>query len=208
MIYKNSAIFDFETCGLHAITDPILEVAALRIRDGNVVGVYHELANPGRLVPPEITRITGITSEMVASCTPIDDVIANLMLFVGTDSLLIGHNVAFDLGFLEVNLQRLFAKTVPNHFLDTRAMCIKRFPYKSHRLASVCEYLDIKLDGAHRALNDVMATWEVCKMLWDEANIADPQQGMEWYIDRVLHFRKYAHDPPFIPEHGTLELVG
>lgn len=208
MIYKNTAVFDFETLGLNNVTDPILEVAALRIRDGNIVGSYHELVNPGRPIPPKITELTGITNEMVANCAPVDQVICQLMAFVGGGSLLIGHNIAFDLGFLEVNHRRIYDRSVRNHFLDTRAMCIKRFPFKSHKLVDVCGYLSIELEGAHRALNDVMATWEVCKRLWDEAKIADPKQGMEWYRDRILHFRKYAHDRPFVPEYGTLELVG
>ena len=208
MIYKNTAVFDFETLGLNSATDPILEVAALRIRGGNIVGSYHELANPSLLIPARITEITSITDEMVAGCAPVDHVIHRLMAFIGDDSLLIGHNVAFDLGFLDANYRRIYGHSVCNHFLDTRAMCIKRFPFKSHKLIDVCGYLDIKFDGAHRALNDVMATWEVCKTLWDEAAIADPNQGMEWYRDRILHFRKYAYNKPFVPEHGVLELVG
>lgn len=71
MIYKNSAVFDFETTGLDRNKDTMIEVAAIRIRNGHVVGSYHELVNPGHPLPAEITNLTGVTDEMVANCAVI-----------------------------------------------------------------------------------------------------------------------------------------
>jgi len=207
LIYKNSAVFDLETTGLDRQKDTILELAVLRIRNGYITGSYHELINPGRPIPPEITALTGITEEMTADCPPLRDVLLRFMTIIDRQTLLIGHNISFDLGFLDQKHRELWGVGIHHSFLDTRALCIKRFPYKSHKLEDVCKYLDIKHQGAHRAFQDVLATWEVAKRLWDEGAIADSNEGMAWYVNRILHYRKYAHDQPFVPEHGRLELI-
>jgi DNA polymerase III alpha subunit (gram-positive type) len=209
MIHTNACVIDFETTGLDPEEATVLEVAALRIRGGKVVGIYRELFDPRQEIPAKITEITGITDDDVAECRPFQDATNGLMGFIG-DALLIGHHVAFDLRFLHYYADG-WGHMVSNRFLDTRSMAIHAWPYKAHRLTDCCQYAGIEIRDAHRALADATATWDLAQHLWDQWDIYRANreaQNRDWYIDRILHYRKYRHDPPFVPEHGTLELVG
>jgi DNA polymerase III alpha subunit (gram-positive type) len=211
MIHTNTCVFDFETTGLRPSDGAsVLEVAALRIRSGKAVGSYSELFHPGCQIPARITEITGITDGDVAGCRTWQQAIQGLMGFMG-DALLVGHNVAFDLGFLNHYSELYLNAPITNSFVDTRGMAIHAWPYKPHRLTDCCRYAGIELRDAHRALADVEMTWDLAEHLWDRwgdycAN--GEAQNRDWYVDRVLHYRKYRHDPPFVPQHGALELVG
>ena len=90
---------DIETTGLDPRKDAIIEIGAAKYDGEQVVDTWKSLINPGRLIPDAITQLTGIDSRMVASAPPISAVIQEFADFVG-DLPVLGHNVAFDLGFL------------------------------------------------------------------------------------------------------------
>lgn len=147
MIFENTTIFDFETTGLDPTKGAtILEVGALRIRHGQVVGSYTELVNPAQPVPEIITKITGITDSDVVGCRSVEQVVTSLLDFMG-DSLLIGYNVAFDLRFLH-DYSPAGRWPIMNDFLDAQGMAIHALPYRSHKLTETCKDLGIELNGA------------------------------------------------------------
>jgi len=98
-------VVDLETTGGSPLTAAITEVGAVKLRAGACLGTFQTLVNPGTGIPPEITFLTGITEAMVAPAPPIETVLPSLLEFLG-DSVVVGHNVRFDLGFLDAALRR------------------------------------------------------------------------------------------------------
>jgi len=91
---------DIETTGLDAQRDAIIEIAAVRFNGRRIEGEWNSLINPNRPIPPMITQLTGINNDMVRNAPPLKAVIQDLEAFIGSDPVL-GHNVRFDLGFLQ-----------------------------------------------------------------------------------------------------------
>lgn len=195
MIYKNTVVFDFETTGLDPHKDRIIEVAAIKIVNGKIQSTFSQLLNPEIDVPEFITNLTGIRNEDVQGAPTMKEVIPWLMTMFER-SLLVAHNALFDLSFLEANTQRHLGISLQNQFIDTRTICIDQFPYQSHKLEVMCKQLDIPLTGAHRALNDVMATWELLKKLGDRTDL-------EPFINRLYFFKKYGR-PDWAPEYSNV----
>lgn len=197
MIYENTTIFDLETTGLDPQTSKVIEIAALRIRKGKVIGSVSYLINPEVAIPAKITEITGIRNEDVEHCPTIAQIFPWLMAIFG-DSLLVAHNLLFDISFIEMLNQQLRGKSVRNAFVDTRAICIERFPYESHRLELMCQKFNIPLEGAHRALNDVEATWALLQKLHEEK----PLELSD--VNKLYYFKKYG-PPKWAPSYATVE---
>jgi DNA polymerase-3 subunit epsilon/ATP-dependent DNA helicase DinG len=146
---------DLETTGLDAGRDAIIEVGAVRIEDGRMGDRFSTLINPRRPISLFIQQITGIRNEDVAAAPVLEEVIPELLGFVGADvRAVIAHNAAFDLGFLRaagVNFHR--------PALDTFELAPILLPgMGSYALGELCRVLDIRLDDAHRALADAEAT--------------------------------------------------
>src|SRR3954470_7513434 len=97
-------VIDLETTGGSANTCAITEVGAVKLRGGECLGTFQTLVNPGSGIPPEITYMTGITEAMVTPAPRIEAVLPALLEFVGRDAVVVGHNVRFDLAFLQAAL--------------------------------------------------------------------------------------------------------
>lgn len=200
MPFQNTTIFDFETTGLSPTEDTIIEIAAIRIRNGKQVGTFSLLIDPEREVPEFITNLTGITNEDVKGQPTLAQALPFFLKFIG-NSLVVAHNAAFDLSFLLAKCA-LYDLPVPeNEFIDTRAICIDKFPYQSHKLEVMCQQLGIKLDGAHRALNDVRATGNLLHKLNKE--FGDAMN----FKNKLYYFTKYG-PPKGVPAHAELVAVG
>ena len=155
---------DLETTGLDAGRDAIIEVGAVRIEDGRIGDRFSTLINPRRPISLFIQQITGIRNEDVAAAPLLEDVIPELLGFVGADvRAVIAHNASFDLGFLRaagVNFHR--------PALDTFELAPILLPgMGSYALGELCRTLDIRLDDAHRALADAEATARLFLVLLD-----------------------------------------
>jgi len=90
---------DIETTGLDSRKDAIIEIGAVRFSASRIEAEFSTLINPNRIIPPEITQLTGINNQMVQKAPPLTAVLQELVDFVG-DCPVVGHNVQFDLGFL------------------------------------------------------------------------------------------------------------
>ncbi|MBN1630443.1 MAG: hypothetical protein JW990_11810, partial [Thermoleophilia bacterium] len=109
---------DLETTGARAGTSKITEVGAVRIEGFREVKHFGTLVNPQRPIPPMITQITGITQEMVADAPRIEEVIPELLEFL-EGAIVVAHNAAFDVGFLNYELQRLKGRRLGEGAIDT-----------------------------------------------------------------------------------------
>ena len=150
---------DTETTGLSPVDDRIVELAAVAFRaDGTELGTFEQLIDPGIPIPPLLTRIHGITDEMVAGKPSIEKVLPDFVRFIG-DGILLAHNAPYDVSMLLVPMMRLTGGIAPgNLVLDTCALARAAFPgAPNYKLSTVANLLGIPTGKAHRALSDVHA---------------------------------------------------
>ena len=105
----NYVAFDLETTGLCAEFDEIIEIGAIKVKDGKVVDKFNVLIKPKNKISKKITSINGINNEMVENCQSIEEVLPKFIEF--TEKLpLVAHNVDFDYGFINENYKRIYGK--------------------------------------------------------------------------------------------------
>ena len=150
-------VIDLETTGLSPRCDEVIEYAAIKVVNGEVVDTFQELAKPNFKVSPIITSITGITNEMLESARMTSEVYADFIKFIG-DYIVVGHNVNFDVNFLYDYGQPDF--TFRNDFVDTLKLAkLKVLGLECYKLAFLCSTFGLNQeDGYHRALFDCIQT--------------------------------------------------
>lgn len=154
---------DLETTGLDSVRDAIIEIGAVRFNGRRVEDEFHTLINPRRTIPPEITQLTGISNEMVRRAPILQEVRDDLEAFVG-DAPVLGHNVSFDMGFMQ---QRGLLGL--NETIDTYALAAVLLPTASrYNLGSLGQQLGIPLPATHRALDDARVTHQVFVQLLEK----------------------------------------
>ncbi|MBQ5709167.1 MAG: PHP domain-containing protein, partial [Anaerotignum sp.] len=160
-------VFDIETTGLSRETENITEIGAVKLQDGKIVDRFSTFVNPEKPISDEITKLTGITDEMVADAPVIQDILPEFLSFCG-DAVLVAHNANFDMGFIRVNAERKCGIEVKNTVLDTLELSRSLLPeLNKHKLNLVCDHLGVSLEGHHRAVNDAEATAEVFQKFID-----------------------------------------
>ncbi len=162
MLYDYVSI-DLETTGLNAKEDTILEIGAIRVRNGVETAFFHTLIDPKREIPQHITELTGITSSDIKGKPIFREIQNELLEFLGNDVLL-GHSLLFDYSFLKrafINNGAITKKGKGNfdrQGIDTLKMARQKLDsLESRSLGALCKYYNIPL-SAHRALNDACAT--------------------------------------------------
>ena len=149
--------FDTETTGLSPIGAHLVELSGVKFQtNGQVLSTFSQLIDPEDKIPQEATAIHGITDDMVNGQPTYSTVIPSFFQWIGQgDAVLLAHNAAFDLGFLEVALARL--NTLPPDYLvlDTLSLSRKLLPEAvNHQLRTLVEHLELSSGGYHRALAD------------------------------------------------------
>lgn len=159
-------VIDIETSGLSQEKDRIIEIAALRVKDGEPVEEYQTLVNPGIEPERKITELTGITPEMLKrDGIPTREALEKLTAFVGNLPI-VCHNVEFDCGFLINEAKRNGVKLFRNQSIDTLLLARRRVKgVKQYTLTTLCEHFGIDATGAHRALTDCHLTQKVLEKL-------------------------------------------
>lgn len=163
-------VLDLETTGGSPTACAITEIGALKFRGGECLGTFQTLVNPGVRIPREIVYLTGITEAMVGPAPIIEEVLPTFAEFIG-ESVIVGHNVRFDLGFLRANLKRLGYRTLTNTFVDTCALArrLVRDEVPNCKLSTLARHFRTVADPCHRALDDASATAEVFHALLERA---------------------------------------
>lgn len=161
-------VFDIETTGLDSLSNEIIEIGALKVKDGKVVDTFDHLIKPSHPISDFITNLTGITNEMVETAETIEEVLTQFINFIG-DNILMGHNVNFDINFVYDHAEKYNNHILNNDFIDTLRLARKLLPELSHhRLSDLADYYNIDKTGHHRALKDVEMTLEVYNHLVEE----------------------------------------
>lgn len=157
-------VVDIETTGLNATNDAIIEIAAVKVKNHEVVKTFSELINPLRPISNFITKLTGINDEMVEECESIDMILPQFLDFIEDDKIL-GHNINFDLSFLRKKCNEFGIVELNNTSVDTLKLSRNLLPQlPHHRLQDLVGYFRVSSMGAHRALADCMST----KGVYDE----------------------------------------
>ncbi|WP_088346351.1 MULTISPECIES: exonuclease domain-containing protein [Rhodomicrobium] len=153
---QDYVVIDIETTGGWAPSDRITEIGAVKLRNHQVIDRWHSLINPQRSIPPNITRLTGITNEMVRDAPVFADIADSLMEFMG-DGIFVAHNVNFDYGFIAQEYTRLDRRFRFPKFCTCAGMR-RHYPgHNSYSLGSLCGIYEISLEHHHRALCDAEA---------------------------------------------------
>lgn len=158
-------VLDFETTGFSPQTDEIIEIGAVKYRNGEEVDRYGTLVKPEKEIPFEVTKLTGITSEMLREAPAGPQALAALRDFIG-DTVLVAHNAAFDLGFLKVGFRKHLQQEVQNRVIDTLGVARVALPQlKNHKLDTLVKEFKIELANHHRAVDDAAATGKLWQIL-------------------------------------------
>ncbi|MGH3562557.1 MAG: DEDD exonuclease domain-containing protein, partial [Mycobacterium sp.] len=193
-------VVDLETTGARASAaagtapDAITEIGAVKVRGGAVLGEFATLVDPQRGIPPQITRLTGITTAMVCDAPTIDAVLPTFLDFAGfgesgRGAVLVAHNAGFDVGFLSAAAQRCGIDWPRPPVLCTVRLArrvLSREEAPSVRLAALAGLFSIASRPTHRALDDARATVDVLHALIDRVG----NRGVHTYTD----LRSYLPD--------------
>lgn len=180
-------VVDLETTGGRAAgtgqspPDAITEIGAVKVRGGIFLGEFATLVDPQRSIPPQIVRLTGITTAMVSDAPTIDAVLPMFLEFAGS-SVLVAHNAGFDIGFLRAAAQRGGISWPRPKILCTVRLArrvLSREEAPSVRLAALARLFAVATQPTHRALDDARATVEVLHSLIERVG----NQGVHTYAD-------------------------
>jgi DNA polymerase III subunit epsilon len=165
-------VIDLETTGGSRHSDAITEVAAVRYRGGQRLDSFVTLVNPGVPIPPTITYLTGITEDMVGPAPTIEPVLAALMEFVRADDVIVGHNVGFDIGFLNAGLVRNGWPRLTRRVVDTVRLArrLVRDEVPNCKLGTLASWLGLAHQPCHRALADVEATADLLHLFLERVS--------------------------------------
>ena len=159
-------VVDVETTGgrpgLHRVT----EIGAVKIRGGKIIEEWSSLINPQRSIPAHITRLTGISQQMVANAPVFAEIVDSFETFTG-DAIFAAHNVNFDYGFISAEFQ-MVDRRFRHPKICTCASMRKLYPgHRSYSLKNLCRDFNISLESHHRALCDAKAAAELLFLVND-----------------------------------------
>lgn len=163
-------VLDTETTGFSKYKDRIVELGAIKLVEGKPVDSIEFLINPTFTIPQRVIEVHGISNEMVRGKPDETYYVPKFIEFIKDSTLIIGHNVSFDIGFLEEMLRRS-GYALNCSYLDTLKFSREIFPHSpNHKLTTLAEYLNLPLSEAHRALSDVETTIHLLRHLAYQVN--------------------------------------
>lgn len=177
-------ILDLETTGIKPDRSGITEVAIISMVSGKEE-VFETLVNPERPIPEEITKITGITEEMVSGKPTISE-LAPILDEMLKGAIFVSHNVPFDWGFLDYSFRRHLHKPLCMPSLCTLRLARKYLGLRSNKLCSVSEYFKIELKNAHRAMNDTRAVRDILFGFIDQLEKHGIRTGEDLYRNNLI----------------------
>jgi DNA polymerase-3 subunit epsilon len=163
-------VVDLETTGTSVVEGGITEVGAARFRGGERLGTFQTLVDPATPISPVAGVLTGITDAMVEAAPPASAVLPSLAEFLW-GSVLVGHNLRFDVSFLDAALWSSDRPPVELRTVDTLALarCLVRDEVDDCRLATLAQRFGLDHRPTHRALDDALATADLLHVLLERA---------------------------------------
>ena len=194
-------VFDVETTGLSAIYDKVIELSAVKMKDGNVLERFDEFIDPGFPLSEQTTNLTSITDDMVRGSKTEEEVFKMFKEFC-QGTIIAGHNVSFDMGFMNTGYRRHHMEEITEPVIDT--LPLARFLYpdmRGYRLNTLSKKFKVALEHHHRANYDAEATGH---LLYKFLKDAEKRYDVRYVDDLNKHMAEndaYKHARPF---HVTL----
>jgi DNA polymerase III subunit epsilon len=173
-VLEEFVVLDVETTGLQPSRQRIIEIAIARFSGGTMTNRWESLCSPGRRVPAYITKLTGIDNDLLAEA-PEFEAIADTAIALLNEAVVVGHNVNFDLGFLNAELERAGRSPVVNDRIDTLALATRLLPgLRKPTLSALAQRLAVsgQTKSRHRAGPDAVLTGMVAMTLFEHARDA------------------------------------
>jgi DNA polymerase-3 subunit epsilon len=163
-------VLDVETTGATPGAAALTEIGAAAYRGGELLGTFDTLVRPDCALPPFITELTGITDAMLVGAPAPSEVLPRLVDFVGA-AVVVGHNVSFDLAFLDGALAGCGRAPLTNAAVDTLALARRmvRDLVPDCALSTLAAMLHLEHRPRHRALADALATADLLHKLLEQA---------------------------------------
>ena len=192
-------VIDTETTGFDLVYNSIIEVAAVRVRNGKVQDTFSSLIKPPKCyyilengeeiayyyVDDHITKLTGITNEMLEEAPDAAEVLPKFVEFIG-DDILVAHNANFDINFLYETMSKVIGQPLKNDFIDTMRISRKLFPASEHhRSCDLAQNCGVPYENAHRALNDSMITHSCFEKMREI--VSSTYESQEYFANLFMH---------------------
>lgn len=207
-------VLDIETTGGSRTDDAITEIGAVVVQGGACLGTFRSFVHPGRGIPARISLLTGITDAMVVNAPRPEAVLPAFVEFAA-GAIVVGHNVRFDLGFLDLAFERMAYEPLPRPAVDTYAIArrLLREEVPDCRLATLADHLRLDHRPAHRALEDALATTDLLHALLERAAsygvvALDDLLGLHRIDSKVTDTVKLRLTEQLPREPGVYELLG
>ncbi|KWU60548.1 DNA polymerase III subunit epsilon [Bacillus mycoides] len=163
-------VIDFETTGFNPYNDKIIQVAAVKYHNHELVDQFVSYVNPERSIPDRITSLTGITNYRVSDAPTIEEVLPIFLAFLHTN-VIVAHNASFDMRFLKSNVNMLGLPEPKNNVIDTVFLAKKYMKHApNHKLETLKRMLGIRL-SSHNAFDDCItcaAVYQKCAAVEEE----------------------------------------
>jgi DNA polymerase-3 subunit epsilon len=155
-------VVDLETTGLRPGSCGICEIGAVRVEELELRATFETLVNPRRPLPAPIAALTGIDGRALHGAPPVELAVRRFLAFAG-DAVLVAHNARFDLGFLDLEVERLTGRRLAAPVVDTVWLARRLLEGRTPRvgLASLAHFFGTAARPCHRALPDAQATAEI-----------------------------------------------
>lgn len=190
-------VFDVETTGLSAIYDKVIELSAVKMKNGGVLEEFEEFIDPGFHLSETTTNLTSITDDMVRGSKSEEEVFKLFREFCG-DCIVAGHNVTFDVGFMNTGYARHGMQPIANPIIDT--LTLARFLYpelKSYRLNTLAKKFGVALEHHHRAIFDAESTGHLLHLFLKDAEERYQIQFHDQLNEHMSDNGAYRHARPF-----------
>jgi predicted DnaQ family exonuclease/DinG family helicase len=187
----NFVALDIETTGFDFQTDEIIEIGAVRFEQGKKTAAFSTFIKPTKPVSAFIKQLTHITDEQLAKGEQLKNALNNLRAYLQND-IIVCHNKSFDLGFINKKLELNGLPGLKNEDIDTLDLSRLYLPFTlNHKLETVCEYFQVELENAHRAIYDAEATGLVLLNL-----LAFIDENIPLQLNfKLLEIGRYAESP-------------
>jgi len=184
-------VVDLETTGGSAAADAITEIGAVKVRGGEHLGTFQTLVRAEQLMSPAVAVLTGITDDMLDDAPPLAAVLPMLVEFIG-GSVVVGHNLRFDVSFLDAALRADERPLIGHHQVDTVMLArrLLREDVDNCKLGTLAQRFALDHQPSHRALDDALATLDLLYVLLERAAGFGVQS-----LDDLLALPKMAAHP-------------
>jgi DNA polymerase-3 subunit epsilon len=181
------SVLDVETTGLSSSYNNVIEIGIVKVQNKKIIDTYHSLINPARDIPYFITQFTGITNDDVYDAPMFDEIFNNVLEFLD-DTILVAHNLPFDISFLRKEFKLCGIERFNPPQLCTLKLARRMFPeLKSKSLASVTNFMRVHNDFAHRALSDADVTARILIKMLNKLKIDEGFSTIEEVINHQFN---------------------